>query len=42
MIFDSFLSQGFVVGFVYCVSVFDVGNFFFGNVVEYMLMIEYI
>lgn len=38
---DSLLSSGLVGGTPYCVSVFDVGNLFAGNVVEYTLTIEH-
>ncbi|MEM9407142.1 MAG: hypothetical protein AAGA81_13975 [Acidobacteriota bacterium] len=40
-ILDSFLSQGTVAESAYCVSVFDVGNLFPGNVVEYTMTIEH-
>lgn len=38
---DSLLSQGLVAGSAYCVSVFDVGNLFPGNVVNYTMTIEH-
>ena len=38
---DSLLSEGVVAGQVYCVTVFDVGNLFEGNVANYTMTIEH-